>query len=218
MLKIINITAAYHHGHPILSDVSLELGSGERLAILGRNGAGKTTFANSIFGLTPLVGGTILYNERSILPLPPESIAALGLGYFMQGAPIFPQMSARDNLLMAAGKMNKKDLGVRYRELREIFTLLKEPGIENMPAGSLSGGERTQLALAMAIFKKPSLLVLDEPFAGLSPANANNILHILDDYQTSANASVILIAQDRQLASVFCDLHYVIRDGRIIPY
>ncbi len=217
MLKIKNITAAYHKGYPILSDVSLDLRDGERIAILGRNGAGKTTFANSIFGLTPLITGEILYKETNILQLPLERITSFGLSYFMQGAPVFSQMTVKENLLMAGDRMGKKDLIFRYRELIESNTLLMEPGIEQMPAGSLSGGERTQLALSMAIFKRPSLLVLDEPFAGLSPTNANQILQILDEYQTSIKASVIMIAQDRLMASAFCDTHYVIRDGRILP-
>ena len=85
-----------------------------------------------------------------------------------------------------------------------------------MPAGSLSGGERTQLALAMAIFNRPSLLILDEPFAGLSPANALIVLKILKEYHDLSNASMILIAQDRQLASEFSSTHYLIRDGRMI--
>ncbi|MCK4570017.1 MAG: ATP-binding cassette domain-containing protein, partial [Bacteroidales bacterium] len=101
MLKIKNITAAYHKGYPILSDVSLDLRDGERIAILGRNGAGKTTFANSIFGLTPLITGEILYKETNILQLPLERITSFGLSYFMQGAPVFSQMTVKENLLMA---------------------------------------------------------------------------------------------------------------------
>ncbi len=218
MLKIKHITAAYHEGNNILSDINIELGDGERLAILGRNGAGKTTFANCIFGLVPFIQGKILFNQKNILESALYGIASSGIGYFMQGAPVFPQMSVRENLQVSARMRNKKDFEYRYTELAQSFTLLKDREVVKLPAGSMSGGERTQLALAMAVFSKPSLLILDEPFAGLSPGNANHVLQILNEYQDTTKASVIMIAQEKQHATAFCDTHYVIRDGNIILF
>jgi len=216
MLKIQHISAAYHKGYPILEDVNLELGSGGRMAILGRNGAGKTTFANSIFGLVPRVSGEIWYDGKDLGRIPLNELRSAGLGYFMQGAPVFPQLSIRENLLFAAGKIKMQDFHIRMDTFKASMPLMKDPQIDKMPAGSLSGGERTQLAIAMAIFNRPSLLILDEPFAGLSPANANLVLHILEDYHESSGASLIMIAQDRQLAFAFCDAHYLIRDNQLI--
>ena len=216
MLELRHITAAYHKGYPILNDVSLYVEENKKVALLGRNGAGKTTFANVIFGLIPFLSGEVLIHGMDINPMPLEKHASMGISYFMQGAPVFPQMSVKENLMIAAGREGNKEFLIRKDELKDLFPLLADPGIDSMPAGSLSGGERTQLCLAMAIFNRPGLLILDEPFAGLSPANASLILRILNDYQSETHASILLIAQDRQMASSFCKLHYVIRDGKII--
>lgn len=217
MLELQHITAAYHKGYPILSDVNLHVEKNEKVVLLGRNGAGKTTFAKAIFGLIPLISGEILIRGRNILSVPLEKYASLGMSYFMQGAPVFPQMSIKENLIITAGIQGNREFLMRKNELKELFPLLADSRIESVPAGSLSGGERTQLCLAMAIINKPGLLILDEPFAGLSPANASLILQILNDYQYETRASVLLIAQDRQMAGGFCKQHYVIREGKIIP-
>jgi neutral amino acid transport system ATP-binding protein len=212
MIQVKNIYAGYHRSYPVLNDISFEMDKGARLAVLGRNGAGKTTLANSLFGLVPFLKGNIVFNGINIPGLPAERVAALGVGYFMQGAPVFPQLSVRENLYMALGKAGRGML----QDVFEHFPFLGEQRHLQMPAASLSGGERTQLALAMAVARQPGLLVLDEPFAGLSPANASIILSILDDYQKSRNASLMLIAQDRKLALDFCDCQLLIRDGKAI--
>jgi ABC-type branched-subunit amino acid transport system ATPase component len=212
MLEVKNIYAGYHRSYPVLNDVSFEIKDGDRLAVLGRNGAGKTTLANSLFGLVPYLKGRIAFNGTNIFGLPTESVAALGIGYFMQGAPIFPQLSVRENLFMALGKARRGTLP----DVFELFPFLGEHRHLPMPAASLSGGERTQLALAMAVARRPGLLVLDEPFAGLSPANASAILRILDDYQKSNNASLMLIVQEHKRALDFCDSQLLIRDGKTI--
>ncbi len=216
MLKIEHITASYHKGNPILKDVSMEVGSGERVVILGRNGAGKTTFANSIFGLVPMLSGGISYNGKDLSRLSADRIKACGIAYFMQGAPVFQQMTVRENLLFAAGNMKAREFNSRLEDLRKTLSLLKDPAIDRTPAGSLSGGERTQLAVGMSIINQPSLLILDEPFAGLSPANAKLVLQILEDYARKSTVSIIMIAQDRHLASAFSASQFLIRDGKII--
>jgi len=217
MLRFQNISASYQKDYPILSDVNLYVETNEKIAILGRNGAGKTTFANTIFGLVPFITGKVLYEGENIVSKPSENITSLGIGYFMQGAPVFPQMSVKENLLLSAGSIGQHEFLSRYDYLKDILPLLLDKGITRMPAGSLSGGERTQLSLAMAIFKKPALLILDEPFAGLSPSNASLILRTLLEYQEINQASILLIAQDRNMASEFCSNHFIIRDGKFLP-
>ncbi|MEN8223756.1 MAG: ATP-binding cassette domain-containing protein [Bacteroidota bacterium] len=216
MLEFKNITAAYHQGFPILDHVNLKVGDGENIALLGRNGAGKTTFANTIFINVPIIQGEIEFNGIRLSSLPVEKRASLGIGYFMQGAVVFPQMTVKENLLVASGDKGKHYFVDAMKEMKITFPFLKEPAFEQMPAGSLSGGERTQLCLAMAMINKPSLLILDEPFAGLSPANSNIILQALTNYHQEIGASIVLIAQDRHMASGFCDKNYVIRNGKII--
>ena len=216
MMEFKNISAAYYNGHPILDRVNQTFAEGEKYALLGRNGAGKTTFANTIFGLVPVISGDIYYKGINISGQPLEKIAGLGIGYFMQGAPVFPQLSVKENILIAAGKVHGQTFTRSYTALQEVFTLLQQKSIDHVAAGSLSGGERTQLALAMAIFHRPSFLIMDEPFAGLSPANVQLILKTLLGYHEYTGASMLLIAQDRQLASSFCSEHYMIRDGKIL--
>ena len=215
MLEIRHISASYHKDFPILNNISMNIEDNTKVVLLGRNGAGKTTFANTLFGLVPMISGEVIYDGRDILAVPMEKLYAMGIAYFMQGAPVFPQISVKENLIIAAGNTDRNALSRRIEELRELFPVLINGQFDALPAGSLSGGERTQLCLAMALFSKPSLLVLDEPFAGLSPANAGLILDILNRYQRSTQATVLLIAQDRQMASGFCKKHYVIHEGAI---
>jgi neutral amino acid transport system ATP-binding protein len=217
MLEFKNISAAYYKGHPILDGVNQTFAESEKYALLGRNGAGKTTFAKTIFGLVPIISGDIYYRGIKISGLPLEKIARLGIGYFMQGAPVFPQLSVRENILITAGKVHGQTFAGSYATLREVFPLLQQKSVDHVSAGSLSGGERTQLALAMAVFHQPSFLIMDEPFAGLSPANVQLILNTLLGYHENTGASMLLIAQDRQLASAFCSKHYLIRDGKFTP-
>ena len=216
MLEFKNISAAYHKGHPILDGLNQFFAEGEKYALLGRNGAGKTTFANTIFGLVPLISGEIFYKGLNITGLPLEKLAGLGMGYFMQGAPVFPQMSVKENILIAAGKVHGKMFASSYGALQDVFPFLQQRSIDQVTAGTLSGGERTQLALAMAVFHRPSFLIMDEPFAGLSPANVQLVLRTLLGYHENTGASMLLIAQDRQLASSFCSEHFLIRDRKIL--
>lgn len=216
MLECKNIYASYHDGFEILSDISFSLEAGEKMAVLGRNGAGKTTLANSLFGLLPNIQGEIKYNGHFLKGMALEKIQSLGIGYFMQGASVFPQMSLKENLQISAGKSGKQQISNRIEALKEFFPILQNYQILQMPAGALSGGELTQLALAMALFNKPSLLILDEPFAGLSPGNAKLVLNALLQYHESYQTSILLIAQDRHLADAFCSKHFIIRDGGLV--
>jgi branched-chain amino acid transport system ATP-binding protein len=165
--------------------------------------------------MTPIISGEIIFNGTDILALPLERLHALGMGYFMQGAPVFPQMTVKENLRVAAGRHSLKEFSLRLEEMKGLFPILDDASFDQMPAGSLSGGERTQLCIAMSIFRKPSLLVLDEPFAGLSPSNAALILKILNGYQEAMGATILLIAQDRYMAKGFSTDQYIIRDGKI---
>jgi neutral amino acid transport system ATP-binding protein len=212
MLKLNNIQASYYPGNPILKGIDLELGEGEKIVILGRNGAGKTTLANAVFGLVPHLSGEIYFKGKDLRMMPPERISSAGIGYFMQGAPVFPQLSVKENLHFAQrSKIN--DLSAAIDEISQSLPLLTEKRFLMMPAGSLSGGERTQLSIGMAILNSPGLLLLDEPFAGLSPSNTIQVLKILQDYHSRSGASMILIAQDRISASEFSDRQVFLKEG-----
>jgi len=216
MLKLNNLTLAYHESHPILSVINLDLGEGEKIGILGRNGIGKTTLLNSIFGLVPIIRGEISFMGRSILQVSAHRLSGMGVGYFMQGAPVYPHMSVRENLWMVSGRISRDEFNRRRDELLSGFPIFTSSSFDNMPAGSLSGGERSQLAMAMAIFNKPSLLLLDEPFAGLSPVNIGQFMNSLRDYHSMSGAAIIMAEQDAGIASDLCDRLLVIRDNKLI--
>jgi ABC-type branched-subunit amino acid transport system ATPase component len=212
ILKLNNIQASYYPGNPILKGIDLELGEGEKIVILGRNGAGKTTLANTVFGLVPHQSGEIHFKGKDLRMMPPERISSAGIGYFMQGAPVFPQLSVKENLHFAQ-RSKTNDLSSAMEEISRSLPMLAENRFLGMPAGSLSGGERTQLAIGMAILNSPGLLILDEPFAGLSPSNATLVLQILQDFHSRSRASMILIAQDRISASEFSDRQVILKEG-----
>ena len=113
MLEIKHITASYHKDYPILSDINMHIADNEKLVLLGRNGAGKTTFARTIFGLTPMISGEIFFNGVDILSYSLEKIHAMGMGFFMQGAPVFPQLSVKENLMVSSGKAGRRDFEKR---------------------------------------------------------------------------------------------------------
>jgi ABC-type branched-subunit amino acid transport system ATPase component len=213
MLKLENIYASYHEGNPILRGINMEVGGGELKVILGRNGAGKTTLANTIFGAVPHIRGKIIFKDKEVLNLPQHRVNKLGIGYFKQGAPVFPQMSVGENLLFVSGRRRMSEIRPRILELTDNIDLFQNTGVLRQAASSLSGGERTQLVVAMTLFNHPDFLILDEPFAGLSPANAGKILAVLHAFHASSGAGMILIAQDRQIAASFSKSHFFLRDG-----
>ncbi len=162
-----------------------------------------------------MIEGSLEYQGQDLNRKPLESLLSLGMSFFMQDAPVFPQMSVKENLLMASGNMPKKAFIARLDELRTEIPILQGGSMDPLAAGSLSGGERTQLCMAMALFRKPSLLVMDEPFAGLSPRNAGIIMQLLNSYYVSMQPAMILIAQDRQMARSFEGSIMFIRDGSL---
>lgn len=215
MLKIEGLSAAYHKGNPVLHGLNLTVFEGDQLVILGSNGAGKTTFANCFFGLVPHVSGNIEYNGIELISYPVFKVREIGLSYFMQGAPVFPQMTVKQNLTLATTIAADNELNSFIEEARLTLPVFQSKHIDGVPAGTLSGGERTQLALLMVLKSKPSLLILDEPFAGLSESSAASVLRVLHGYAAFSSASMILIAQDKKLAGDFSTSQYILENGKL---
>jgi branched-chain amino acid transport system ATP-binding protein len=162
MLVVCNLAVAYGQTQ-VLFDVSLEVGEGAVVGLLGRNGMGKTTLIRSLFNLTRRAGGTVTVDGKDLAHLPPHAIARLGIALVPEGRQIFPNLSVEENLI-ATSRPGDWTLARAF----ELFPRLAER--RRNPGGSLSGGEQQMLAIARALLTNPRLLILDEATEGLAPA------------------------------------------------
>ncbi|NHV05925.1 MAG: ABC transporter ATP-binding protein [Thaumarchaeota archaeon] len=192
VLEVKNLTAGYEKLR-IVRNINLALEKGEVLSILGPNGAGKSTLLNAIFGIARIFEGKIILNSKEITGKKPYEIARLGIGYTPQIQNVFPNLTVEENLELSAFKRNGVDV---KKEIESIFNLF--PEIERRRknlAKTLSGGERQMLAMARALISRPSVLLLDEPTAGLSPKATSVLLKKVKDI-IELNVSVILVEQN----------------------
>lgn len=193
----------------ILNGVSLTLDQGEILTVAGTNGAGKSTLAKAIVGLLPRVTGCIAFEGRDLLGLPTENRIALGLGYVPQVANVFPSLSVRENLQVVAGVADQR---ARIEELFTAFPALAERS--RARAGSLSGGERQQLAFARALMPRPRLMILDEPTAALSPAKVADAFTLIARLP-SLGVSVLIVEQRARQALAISQSGCILDNGRV---
>jgi branched-chain amino acid transport system ATP-binding protein len=213
MLEIENVHAYYGESH-ILQGVSLLVGRGEIVCLLGRNGAGKTTTILTIMGYLRARRGRIRYNSRDIVGLPPYGVARLGVGLVPQERGIFPSLTVLENLTVfarnaaAAGSARAWTLA----RIFEIFPALQER--ERNLGFQLSGGEQQMLSIARALMLNPDLLLLDEPSEGLAPMIVQQIVEILAKLKGEGLA-ILLVEQNLRAALAVGDRHYVINKGEI---
>ena len=206
-VKLSGVNAFYGDSHA-LHDVSFCLREGRVLALLGRNGAGKTTCIHSIIGFLPVRTGEIdLFGER-ITSLPPEAIARKGVGLVPQGRRIFPSLTVRENLIVGARGTEPWDLAA----VLKTFPRLAER--QNQTAGSLSGGEQQMLAIGRALMTNPRVLLLDEPSEGLAPAIVHEVGRILAKLRASG-LSILLVEQNTKLALGLADEVVTLNSGRV---
>jgi branched-chain amino acid transport system ATP-binding protein len=194
-LELSGINTFYGASH-ILRDLSLAVDEGEFVALLGRNGVGKSTCMSSIIGLNPPRSGEVAIFGEKVSRLPPEQIAGKGVGYVPQGRRVFPSLSVRENLTVAARSSSGHatwDVGSVFEE----FPRLKER--QNVLAGKISGGEQQMLAIGRALMVNPKLLLLDEPSEGLSPQMVSNLKQFILSLR-QRKISVLLVEQNVNLA------------------
>ncbi len=204
----------------VLKGVSLHVGQGEIVALIGANGAGKTTMLRTITGLlhpkTGSINYTLLHGDRvlEISSLPAEKIAALGISHCPEGRGIFSGLSVKENLMLGAYlRRNKQDIASDYDTVCSMFPILAERG--KQAAGSLSGGEQEMLAIGRALMSRPSLLILDEPSLGLAPMVVEQLFETL----TAINAkgvTILLVEQNAVMALQLSNRVYVLETGNII--
>ncbi|MFN6979753.1 MAG: ABC transporter ATP-binding protein [Gemmobacter sp.] len=209
ILAVAGLEAGYVPGLPILRDVSLTLATGSLTVIIGPNGAGKSTLIKAIAGLVPVSGGRVTLAGRDITGIRPDEMGPLGLAYVPQTDNIFRSLSIRENLALALRRV--PDRAARHDELLALFPPLG-PKLADR-AGSLSGGQRQMLAVAMALAARPRVLLMDEPSAGLSPKVAQEVLALARGL-TGQGVSVLLVEQNVRAALRVADHCYILAEGR----
>lgn len=205
-LRVLELQAGYG-GIPVLHGVSLEVGEGEVVALLGRNGAGKTTTIKAIMGLVQIQGGRILYGETDLTRLPSFRRAQLGLGYVPDDRRIFPELTVRENLLIAH-RPGPWTLERVYR----LLPRLQE--IEDRRGGLLSGGEQQMLTIARTLMANPRLLLLDEPTEGLAPLIVEEIARLVEELKREG-MPVLLAEQNLRFTGRVADRGYVLETGEV---
>jgi len=211
MLDLLDIHTYYGESY-VLRGVSLGVSEGSVVALLGRNGMGKTTTIRSIIGLTPPRRGRVLYREKEMTALPPEKIAKLGIGLVPQGRYIFSSLSVTENLTMAARGAGKAD-SWSLDEVYSLFPILNERS--SCRGTLLSGGEQQMLAIGRALMTNPRLLLMDEPSEGLAPLIVKEVGRII--YQLKQKGfSILLVEQNLPMALKVADYLYILSNGKIV--
>jgi branched-chain amino acid transport system ATP-binding protein len=196
---------------PILTGASLGVACGEIVAVLGPNGAGKSTLIKAIAGLVPIVAGRVRLAGRDITGVAAHLMVRQGLGFVPQTDNVFAGLSIADNLKLAAGLLPAAERAPRIAAMLELFPdLAARPAL---PAGRLSGGQRQMLAVARALVVSPSVVMLDEPSAGLSPKLVGEVFGMLAGIR-EAGVTIILVEQNARAALALADRGVVLVEGR----
>jgi branched-chain amino acid transport system ATP-binding protein len=209
MLEVRDIHTYYGHSH-ILQGISLRMERGQCVAILGRNGMGKTTLIRSIIGFTPPRRGKVYFKERDITGWPSNHVVGLGLGLVPQGRRVFPSLTVDENLGVAA----KRNSGPwTAQRVMDLFPRLRER--RESRAAKLSGGEQQMLAIARALMTNPELLLMDEPTEGLAPILVREVGKVIRELRASG-LSILLVEQHLPMALSVADYLHVLSRGRIV--
>ena len=210
MLKIVDIHTYYGDSY-VLQGISLEVTERRVVALLGRNGVGKTTLIRSIVGFTPARRGQILFNDQEITHMPAFKIIHLQIGLVPQGRRIFPSLTVRENLAIAA-----RVPGLQSWDFAKIYGLF--PRLEerrNQMANTLSGGEQQMLAIARALISNPIFLLMDEPTEGLAPVLVREVGDVILRLK-EGGLSIFLVEQNLSFARKFADYTHVMSKGKIV--
>ena len=212
MLSLNDLTVRYGPT-PAVQNLTLEVGEGEIVGLVGPNGAGKSTTLAAIIGLVPVSEGEINYLGESIVGLPPETIARRGIALVLEGRHIFATLTVGENLML--GKTANPDRSRSHAVVEDMldrFPILRKTF--RLPAGTLSGGEQQQLAIARALVAEPRLLLLDEPSLGLAPRLVDQVFEAVAEIRRGGR-TVLLVEQDIRRTVELVDRTYVLRSGRV---
>jgi branched-chain amino acid transport system ATP-binding protein len=212
MLKVEGLQARYGRSR-VLSDISLSVGEGEVVTLLGRNGMGKTTTIRSIMGLVPPLAGTIAFADVAIAGQTPEAIARRGIGLVPEGRQVFPLLTVEENLVAtAANRLGRAEAWTLTR-IYQLFPRLAER--TRQMGRTLSGGEQQMLAIGRALMTNPRLLILDEATEGLAPLLRVEIWNCLADLKARGQ-SILIVDKNLQVLKRLADRHFIIEKGRTV--
>ncbi len=212
MLEIKHLKTGYSK-KLVIDDVSIRVNPGEIVALIGHNGAGKSTILKSIIGTLPRWSGEIIFNNQVINSKPNENVQK-GISFIPQGNQVFDELSVQENLEIASFIFkDKKLIQQRFEEVYDRFPLLKER--RKQPAGKLSGGEQQILALGMALIQRPKLLLMDEPSLGLSPSFVKQTFKMTKELNNSYNMAILIVEQKVKGVLEIANRAYLLRLGKI---
>ena len=213
ILKVTDLQV-YYGVIQALKGISVEVNEGEVIALIGANGAGKTTILHTVTGLINQKAGKIEFEGKDISHTPAYKIVAEGMAHVPEGRRVFAELSVYDNLMMGAyTRKDKKEIAETLAMVYKRFPRLEER--KKQMAGTLSGGEQQMLAMGRALMSKPKIILLDEPSMGLSPILVNEIFDIIQALN-EAGTTVLLVEQNAKKALAIADRAYVLETGRIV--
>lgn len=211
LLKVSEMESAYGR-IKALRGISLEVSRGETVALIGANGAGKTTFLRTLSGIQPMSAGTIEFEGKDISRLRADHRVARGICQSPEGRMVFGPLSIEDNLRLGAFTRNDKDIASDIDEIYTLFPILRTK--RHLPAGSLSGGQQQMLAIGRAMMGRPRLLLLDEPTMGLAPLLVEEIFNVIRMLK-SKGMTILLVEQNAFGALGISDRAYVLETGKV---
>ena len=213
LIEISDLHAYYGQSH-VLRGVNLRIGAGEAVGLLGRNGMGKTTLIRGMLRLMRATTGRIVVRGRDCSAERPDRVARMGIGYVPEGRGIFPNLSVRENLLMAARPGVRGQADWTFERVLETFPRLAER--LHHGGNQLSGGEQQMLAIGRALIARPTLMLLDEPSLGLSPLLVENIFAIIARINAEQQVSMLLVEQNASVALAVAHYGYIMEMGKVV--
>ena len=212
MLEIENLEV-YYGAINAIKGISFNVEQGEVIALIGANGAGKTTILHTVTGLVAAKHGSIKFNGKELTKTPAHKIVGMGMAHVPEGRRVFAQLSVYENLMLGAyTRKDKAEINESIERVYERFPRLKER--RNQSAGTLSGGEQQMLAMGRALMSKPSIILMDEPSMGLSPLYVSEIFNIIQEINKSGT-TVLLVEQNAKKALSIANRAYVLETGNI---
>lgn len=212
MLKVRDLKVAYG-GIEVVHGINLDVAEGECVALIGANGAGKSSTLKAICGLVPVSGGSIQFEGRDITNNNGHDIVRAGITMCPEGRQVFPQMSVIQNLRMGAYTRSDNEQGADLERMMDMFPILRER--QGQAAGKLSGGEQEMLAIARALMSRPRICLFDEPSLGLAPKIVANVFETLASIK-AMGMTILLVEQNSMMALALADRAYLFEAGRVV--
>jgi branched-chain amino acid transport system ATP-binding protein len=213
MLELRNVSVAYGMIEA-LKGISLRVDRGEIVALIGANGAGKSTTLMAISAVAPLASGSVLFQGRDVTGMPSHEVVGLGISQVPEGRHIFPRMTVFENLEMGAFQRTRKEFTSDLEQVHDLFPTLRERS--GQLGGTLSGGEQQMLAIGRALMSRPRLLLLDEPSLGLAPIIVSKIFKIIREINQQQGMTILLVEQNAKAALRLAHRAYVMETGKIV--